>query len=633
MAIKKTKDKIKVELIEENVKKIIKLKSLKEVNKLFNIKITDDIKFKDNYWEFLKYNINNQEPHSFKYNFLEIDTKYRNYVKIYILRRIRQNIRFTTIKGEFNIIKNFIEWIINQGILYLNDLAIDDIEEYFDLQEVNESTKQSRKSTIKRFIEIINFYNKDICFDEIYEYLTEYNKEIMKKQRENGKFKLISKELYDKTISLAMNDIDNKELNITDRMSACMIVLLGETGMRMCEFKNLEVGQLKEIKINDELEIFNYLKFKTFKTTGDTKGRWTKTFLTPISLKAYRILVDILRDRRGDSKYLYVTPSQTFYQSGPIRFHVLRFFVRHQNEIPLDKNNMRSFIMNENKVGNLGNVATNDMIGSKFYYITPHQFRVHLATTLYKKGYNLDWIRQHMNHMSSAMTEHYIRLQEIEKELDNKELKVETLLKRASKKGLLEDNENNITNVKLKEELKDEEYLKAYKDINNFLKKKKLNIHKDLDTILKLLVRTKTPLIEGELGYCASNGFLKLCERQAYLSSIEDLYHIGVKIPDIEELAFSYMRFKEKIKIIEHNKKIAKLNPKYKREFEKEQNALSSFIDKKLYPELECLNNKLKQENKKEIINKYPDLKEIIENIDKVNEEVYGWKSETLIVS
>ena len=49
------------------------------------------------------------------------------------------------------------------------------------------------------------------------------------------------------------------------------------------------------------------------------------------------------------------------------------------------------------------------------YYVTFHQYRVVLATILYNKGYHLDFIRQHMNHLTEEMTQHYIRFNEMKK--------------------------------------------------------------------------------------------------------------------------------------------------------------------------------------------------------------------------
>ena len=52
------------------------------------------------------------------------------------------------------------------------------------------------------------------------------------------------------------------------------------------------------------------------------------------------------------------------------------------------------------------------------YYVTFHQYRVILATILYNKGFHLDFIRQHMNHLTEEMTQHYIRFNEIKIEIN-----------------------------------------------------------------------------------------------------------------------------------------------------------------------------------------------------------------------
>lgn len=56
-----------------------------------------------------------------------------------------------------------------------------------------------------------------------------------------------------------------------------------------------------------------------------------------------------------------------------------------------------------------------DEMDKDIYYVTFHQYRVVLATILYNKGYHLDFIRQHMNHLTEEMTQHYIRFNEMKK--------------------------------------------------------------------------------------------------------------------------------------------------------------------------------------------------------------------------
>src|SRR5699024_2663633 len=124
--------------------------------------------------------------------------------------------------------------------------------------------------------------------------------------------------------------------------------------------------------------------------------------------------------------------------------------------------------------------------GKRIYYVTLHQYIVTCATILYDKGYKLDWIRQHMNHVSDSMTAHYIRLIDLEKK---KERLSHALKLRGDKDGkFLETNADNVKDKLLKEELQDSEFKKDYETINKFLKKlykrkRNMNVYTDVNEL------------------------------------------------------------------------------------------------------------------------------------------------------
>ena len=118
----------------------------------------------------------------------------------------------------------------------------------------------------------------------------------------------------------------------------------------------------------------------------------------------------------------------------------------------------------------------------------------------------------------------------------------------------LNTNINDISDKYIIEELRTEEYQEVYNQINKFLKKK-LNIFTDIEEIVSKLSRTNTPIADTELGICAKS-FNKLCERNQYISSINDAYYLGVQIHSLEELPFSLKRFQEKASIVAYNEKL-----------------------------------------------------------------------------
>lgn len=624
-----------IDLIEDEVVSQLQLTTLVEDNELLHVNVTKDTKFIDNIWDFSKFNIKNQNNSSFVFDFTDVDYIYRNYVKTFVLRKLyERRLEIPTIKSKVNKIKNFLTYLENQSVFTVELLNVYEVNEYLMAnRELKVASLSSIKIAIKEFIMEIEFKNPHLDFEDIYELLDEVDSQRYKYERELGKHPLIPKEIHKKILQCALNDIKSDQLAVVDKMSACMIIILAETGMRIMEFQNLKSNSLKSIVLkNEEKSDFFYLEFMTYKTVKEKNGKLTQTFVTENTKLAYQTLLEILEERRETgADYLYCTVERSAYNTATLRAHIKRFFIRHRFELNIiemsksDRDCFSSLIIDKNLVKSIS-WLTKDLIGEKVYYAVPHQFRVYLATDLYNKGMHLDWIRRHMNHMSTIMTEHYIRIQQEEK---RKHTHVETLMRRVSKVGMLETNQDKISEEQIKKELNDEAYRKAYNDINKFLKKSKLNIYRNLDEIIALLGKTQTPIVETELGYCAHKAFLKLCKHQEYISSLDDGYSVGIMLPTLEEFAFTYQRFEEKSKIVDYNESLMLKDSRYEREYTKELKAITLFITKKVLVELDEVKQELENKGEPYIKALYPGLGNIIDNLTEVEERILLWKKKS----
>ncbi|MFZ3589604.1 tyrosine-type recombinase/integrase [Bacillus sp. DJP31] len=174
------------------------------------------------------------------------------------------------------------------------------------------------------------------------------------------------------------------------------------------------------------------MNFKTYKTVKEKDWEWTRSFITENALLAYKTLTGIFREKRR-SQYLYIKEDGTGVSKTLLRYRLIEFFYRHQNELQLDKiidHEESQYSVTRKRNLPSAKYIPDDEMDKYVYYVTFHQYRVVLASILYNKGYNLDFIRQHMNHLSEAMTQHYIRLKDMGKLEVNA---VETLQKRASR--------------------------------------------------------------------------------------------------------------------------------------------------------------------------------------------------------
>lgn len=591
--------------------------------------ITPNVKFAEDIWTFKEFKRFPNEEWAYTFDFSQFDVTYKNYAKYTILRVIFINKnRFTSAKHKFYDIRSFINYLSEHQMFFPNLIDVPFLKDFF-ADCPSECTLRGKKQVIKMFLSEIELRVSGVDFSECYPYLNKNDTRKIKREKEAGKHKFIPTELHNRIVSLAIKDLRNKNLSIIQRNAACMIVLLAETGMRMGEFRILEVDKLDTVSVKGESEVFHYLNFKTYKTVKETDFKWTRTFLTENALLAYQTLTELNSERRT-TKYLYVKSNGTLVAKETLRSHLVYFFYNHQKELQLDKiidHEVEQFSVTTKRGCTFLRHRGEIDMDEKIYYVTFHQYRVILATILYEKGYHLDFIRQHMNHLTEEMTKHYVRLKEIEKKETNA---IDTLKRRASKDGLsLITDINETTDKHIREELQNEQYREMYEQINKFLKKKKLNIFKDIEELVKVLSRTDTPMADMELGICAKS-FNKLCERNQFLSTINDAYYLGNQIHSLEDLAYSVKRFQEKAKIILYNESLYKKNPKFRNEFERELKGIKLYIERKLNPETLLLKNEINEIGLESVRHKYPKLSEVIGNISDIEKETKKWSEKTL---
>src|SRR5690625_1343699 len=220
-----------------------------------------------------------------------------------------------------------------------------------------------------------------------------------------------------------------------------------------------------------------------------------------------------------------------------------------------------------------------------------------------------------MNHMTEEMTSHYFRDDDLIKQ---------TLFTRSSYDGTQLETNRNSTISELEQELTETELQQAYDTINNFLKKKKLNIFKDIDEIINILKRNT--LRETTVGIC-KKAVGMLCERQERLVTFEKWYYISPQIIDIHSFDFTYKRFIEKAKIVAHNKKVVQSKPEYERQYNLEKDALQNFYNKCFTIEYDLVHTKLKELGLDSFVLAFPRLEELVLNMDVIDKEIEQWIS------
>ncbi|EJQ82501.1 tyrosine-type recombinase/integrase [Bacillus toyonensis] len=583
--------------------------------------ITASIKFSDNKWNFF------DEGHrNVVINFSSIKSKiFRVLLKKVALRQMFfVGNRSITANKKCLIINSFIRFLENEKYMYdLRYLTPEIIKEYIE----GYKQKGRNKFTLAKKLSPIGDLLKECEIAGYYINVSQYKNVIHSISWEEIKAEIVANKtpnipmrIYKKVVQAALKDMDDDSLTIEDRMMACLIVILSHTGMRRGELQLLEVNKLKCIEILNKKEKAYILEFFTYKTTGRKKGHWTKTIAFPNTLKAYHTLEELSEERRikGKTNYLFLNKRGKKYSDTAFAYMFDFFFYRHQ-ELFKGLTDFEQTQVHCQKVGVylMGYIERRRFPNStveKFLNLNAHQFRVAIANIL-KDKVSLQWIREHMNHLDEDMTKHYFR--------DDKIVKA-TLFKRASSDGnSLEMNYDNQNNF-IKNEKSEPKLIKAYEEINKFLKKKKLNIFKDIDQIINTL--KYNPLRENAVGVCIKHLGI-ICERQYRLATFEKWYYLSPTIPNIESFDFTYRRFLDKAIIVQHNKQLVQQDSKYQRDYENEYMAISKFYQNRLLPEYELILFKLKNEGKESFLAAFPQLESIISNIDEIGKEISKWTS------
>ncbi|MCI6693371.1 MAG: hypothetical protein MR510_12970 [Clostridium sp.] len=675
-----------IEVLKDSLElEVIKMISSYDKNVEKNFKITEDISFHDDIWDFNKFNLAKRDRETYSYNFMNIQECFRLGTKMLVLnKRFIERCKFGTVHKVYSNIRNISNYMLRNNINDLNLITLKVLKEYFEeeCKDLQNHTKTLRAKDFKDLLYIYSKYYK-IDFEHLIKYLDIFIDNNPEKKGSTAVNKYIPDSLLNQIVSLAIIDLNNNKLSIRDRMIAGFIVLIAETGMRIEEVSMLESNMLKSI--SDGKKEAYYLNFYTFKITqfGEEK-KLTSTFLSELALNSYNKLCElrdeiinglnemsmlrliiqtkedkILKGRVNISELREIVNSYTVDEMNEIKKEINRFlfisaetgrqkrggkllrvnmeefYIRHENDFDIsclsssEREEVRKLsITSKSKYLKYFNkeerrkYSYEEIKNKKYIYVNPHQFRVTVCTKLFLKGVHLDYIVKHLNHLSEDMTMYYNKSVDFEKKLEDT---VDIFIENLNEQGIIETQIEKVKNDVFKEELKSSKFKQDIENINNFIRKNKFNINVDIKKIMKLLKKTNSPLVENEFGVCIVSVVQRLCNRRKYFSSLNDNYHIGIQLKTYKNINYSYERFKNKLEIINHNEEVAKNNPELKNEYEREVKALKYFINKRLKLELELLKNDIEAKGITEVKKEYPDLDMIIDNFEKIMGEVEEW--------
>lgn len=641
--------------------------------KMINFPINNVTLFNDNFWDFTSLNKHNRSSRSYRIYFNDIPEQFVFYTKIYMLNCIiKKKNRVSTCISKLSQIKKFLLFVVDariKDLVLIDKKVLEDYIEYCkekDIKSIGEVI-----TNLKFFIKSIEEIEK-INLLSIIVYLDELKRTYRKSKNGKSLNNVIPNIFLDKLISLAIKDIGNDNCLLNDKIFACLLIILAETGMRIEELTMLETNKLDVRGIGEKQ--YAFLSFYTFKI----EYKETYTWLTPLAQIAYETCEKIVKENYENmdtvkkyrlfhyfltgksikknlskteiekvnnldnltleefnsraTKYLWIDcdTGRKNLNTSTYRIHINRFIIRHYKEMNferltiVEKEKLKMFEVNtvekyqnllssdEKKEINFENIKN-----VTFYYANPHMFRVNVCTKLFEQKIPLDYIVKHLNHLTEDMTSYYNKsMQNINRLKESMKI----LSNIANDEGFLEINED-----KLKD---DKSIMIEVEKINKFLNASKLNVVKDSDKILKILLKTNTTVEENEFGICIKNIISGICEKRNRFHSILDSSLFSIPLNTYKYLDSDYKRLKEKIKIHNHNVKIYSQDIRYTNEIEREKRALSIFLDKYIFCQVKTLEDDISKIGKEPIIKDYPNLVSIIENIENIKMEMKKWKIE-----
>lgn len=566
------------------------------------------IQFDDDVWDFNKCNKNNSSQSKFIFN--DMPEEVKEYLKFFVLYRIIGRNKIPTIQVRYSNFKS----------LYLNICKRTSHKSLFlitteDIQ--NEITKRKVSASTAH-----NFYEAAY---QVYDFLFKYyklmlpvdlgllktlgikQKNLAKKNEDESKITNIPEKYFSIIFNKCLELMRNTKIDYSTRMTAALLVILSQTGLRVSDLISLKTTNLIEKKLVKSGAITHYIHYTSIKPSKVNSPLLEfDIFSNPITTEAYKLMIELRKNCNASNFHDYI--------------YVLPFTSKCRELYPLSK---MSFLGEYKKLmyKYLLPEATKEWEGinrvtylvwdkktkknTKIMLSVPEtrQYRVHLCTALYEKGVSLMYIKKYMGHLSEYMTGYYVRPKDTYQENITYSEKV---IKEIVEEDITPLGGNLIGN-RIKE------------NIQNFIKDNGLNIKSDINAIMKelgdkVVIRGKTGgvCIKTSLIPCAQDKRSNqvLCAYNICPNLFHFYYMIDVTYLNFQTLQKTYSSMKS------NQNKMAS---------QKELNKLKDLVKNRLLPELDELEKEINKKGINTIINQHPSIIEIIEHRDDIRKEINLW--------
>lgn len=597
-------------------------KKIKDIDKLpikdLNVQFSSDI------WD-LSPLITDKYQSTLTDNFIfsNIPVCFKDTIKFFIYYQVTRNKRkkLQTLHGDLIELRPFLRFLSDEYISSFDNIDSKIIFKYLNKNKDENkalSTIVGYASVIKNFLIIYdaNLSNNNKDFSIIIKNLKSYISKngVRIKNDKSRKTPNIPQKYFNELLSILIEIMDSENEDIDKRATACCIVIMSQTGLRLSQVLSLEANSVTPLSILDNTKTAYFLEFVEIKRkNGNNLYTREKTILNDLGHKAYKILLELYKERRKDTKsdYLYIphgirrfpcsddtfnSRAKDIYFEYADKLGTLNTFEKYPELSYVRMGDYRESKRGTSYLADKYN--DNDIIS----YPVAHQYRVHLCTELYLKNVPLQIIRHYMNHLSDDMPMYYVRTPEYTEKEDSYANAVLTTIVKDDIKPLGTGTDSLITKI------------------DDFIKKGNFNISKDIDTVISELKR-RIPIKEKFGGICIKSGPRRDCSKDAQTDEFYCAYNVCPNHFHLYSMAdITYNRCKMMVRTVKHNK-----DNGFIRQSQKEQNKLNHVVKHSFLPELNQLKEVIDKKGLDWVKENNPNLEYIIDNYNDIVKEANEW--------
>ncbi len=417
----------------------------------------------------------------------------------------------------------------------------------------------------------------------------------------------IPKEYYNKIFSTALSVMRNRRQPKRDRAVAAAIVMLTQLGVRVGDLLNITTDSLSSEEADGHQMSFIKYSVEKLSKPHAPQARFD-IYASELCVEAFNILLK-MREACPESKrynYLIMLPENPRFPqklSYPIAKSTFRAAVKKFCLVHLPVECHHPWPGIAPSVVQVFDYDLKKMVSDTVYVPVGGQFRVRLCTYLYEHGVKLSYIEQHLAHLSEMMFGYYARPRDTRQEnAENAELFISNIV--------LE----GMTPIGLHSE-------ELMANLRSFIDSKKLNVKTDMKEIMSCLddevaIRAKTG------GFCYRSSLLP-CPEDPHTNKLLCAYN---RCPNVYSFYYMADITYSRLKACE-DAYYTNLQRGLKNAAHKELNSAQDIINRTLSPQIFQLQKELDRQGKDAILTKYPQLTDIVNNIESIKQEMKIWKA------